>query len=258
MRQEFVDPGPEFSDRPYSARRGFEPMTLVGLLFTVCVHGGVVGAVVYLKRASASAPPPAEEYVVARLVRLGKKRNPKHLPKKVVPTPPTVKQETVSYNAEADDAPVKKKHKDKPKHAVVSDRMQHSLDKAALLERADEEIEAEGDPEGVAGGTAATAEAGDPYLTRIADLWRRTWTLPAIIPREEASKLQVLMVLHIDETGAIIFPIEFDRSSGNEHFDNSIKAAWRRIRRLPMPPPDRLASMLANGLALKLTWKGLQ
>ena len=54
------------------------------------------------------------------------------------------------------------------------------------------------------------------------------------------------------------FPLQFDRRSGNPHFDSSIALAWQRIRKIPIPPPDRLASILANGLALKLNWRGIQ
>jgi phenylpropionate dioxygenase-like ring-hydroxylating dioxygenase large terminal subunit len=197
--------------------------------------------------------------VVARLVRLGKKREPKKLPNKVLPRPPTKKVEAVSYEADASDPPQPKKKKEKPdRDATLGDRMRRSLDKAALFEAAQAEIEAEGDPSGVVGGTATEAGEGDAYMTRIADLWNRTWTLPVIIPREEAKQLSVLLVLKIDREGTIEFPIAFDKSSGNDYFDSSIRAAWQEIRRLPLPPPDRMASILANGLALKLTWKGLQ
>jgi hypothetical protein len=235
-------------------------MALLGLLATLALHGGVAGIIYVRQVAAASAPPaPAEKYVVARLVRLGKKRDPKRLPQKVVPPPPTEKPETVSYDAAADDPPPRRdKPRPKQRDAQVSDRMRRALERAALLGEAQREIEAEGDPNGVAGGTATEASAGDPYITRIADIWNRTWTLPAIIPSDDAQGLQVLMVLRIDGEGNIRLPVEFDRGSGNPHFDASIKAAWARIRKIPAPPAGRRASILVNGLALKLTWKGLQ
>lgn len=241
----------------YAPRR-FDPVAIIGLFATLLLHGGIVGVVYARRLAEANRPPPpAETYVVARLVRLGKKREPKLLPQKVVPQPATVKPEAVSYDADASDPPKPKDKKPDP-DAKLSDKMRQSLEKAALLNEAQREIEAEGDPSGVAGGTATEAGEGDPYMTRIADLWIRTWTLPAIIPREEAKQLSVLMVLRIDERGQIEFPIVLDKSSGNEHFDNSVKAAWQQIKELPLPPPERLPSILANGMALKLTWRGLQ
>ena len=136
--------------------------------------------------------------------------------------------------------------------------MQASLDRAELMAAAQQEIEQEGSPDGVAGGTARTASEGDAYMTRIADLWNRAWSLPSIIPREEAKSLFVLLVLNIDKNGRLQFPLQFDKSSGNAHFDNSVKAAWKKIGKIPLPPLDRFAAILANGLGLKHTWRGLQ
>jgi hypothetical protein len=95
-------------------------------------------------------------------------------------------------------------------------------------------------------------------MTKLADLWDRHWDLPAIIARGEAKKLFVLIELRIDRKGKIQFPLKFDRKSGNAHFDNSIIAAWQSIKQIPVPPPDRFASILANGLPLRLTYRGLQ
>ncbi len=240
-------------------KRGFEPITLFGLLITLLLHGGaLVGILLYRQalEAAQKAPPPPS-YVVAKLLRLGKPKNPRFLPDKIVPQPATRKEEGVDLSADANDAPSQKK-KHPTEDAPISDKLRHSLNKADLLAEAQREVEGEGSPDGVAGGTATEASGGDPYITKIADLWNRTWSLPAIIPREEARKLYVLLVLRIEANGKIIFPLSFDRTSGNAHFDNSIIAAWQGINQIPVPPPDRFASILANGLRLRLNWKGLQ
>jgi hypothetical protein len=242
---------------PLGRKKGFEPIAVLGLFVTALLHGGAVFGIILYRKAleAAEKPPPPHSYVVAKLLRLGKPKDPKRLPDKIVPQPATRKEVGVDYTADAHDAPSKKS---KRRDALDSDKLRHSLDKAALLAQAQQEIEAEGSPDGVAGGTATSAEDGDPYMTRIADLWNRHWSLPAIIPRSEARKLYVLLVLHIDRRGRITFPLAFDRKSGNDHFDNSIIAGWRSIKKIPLPPPDRFASILANGLPLKLNWKGLQ
>lgn len=240
-------------------RRGFEPLAILGLIGTILLHGGAIVGVMLYRRAllANEKPPPVGSYVVAKLVRLGKPRDPNKLPNKEVPRRATKKEESLDLSADADDAPARKRKRDLRK-ADISDKLRSALDKAELLAQAQQEIEGEGSPDGVAGGTALSAQDGDPYMTRIADLWNRTWSLPAIIPREEAKTLYVLLVLRIDKYGQVQFPLEFDRKSGNAHFDNSIIAAWRQIKRIPVPPPDRFASILANGLPLKLNWKGLQ
>ncbi len=240
-------------------KKGFEPITIFGLLITLLLHGGAVAGVLLYRRAMAAAkvPPPPPSYVVAKLVRLGKPKDPNKMPDKIVPQVATRKEEGVDYTADAGDAPSKKK-KRRNRDAKISDRLRHSLDKIDLLAQAQREMEAEGSPDGVAGGTATEASGGDPYMTKIADLFTRTWLLPAIIPKGEARKLYVLIVLTIDKNGNIEVPITFDRQSRNTHFDNSIAAAWQTIKKIPLPPPDRFAAILANGLALKITWRGIQ
>ncbi len=243
----------------FGRRKGFEPVAIIGLIATVALHGGVIlGILLYRKALMAAEPPPEpHSYVVAKLLRLGKPRDPNKLPDKIVPKAALKKREGIDLSADANDAPSRKK-KPKDRFAHDSDRMRRSLDKAALLAAAQAEIAGEGSPEGVAGGTAKTAGEGDPYMTKIADLWNRHWALPGIIPRAEARKLYVLVTLRMDKKGRIQFPLKFDRKSGNGHFDNSITAGWTSIDKIPVPPPDRFASILANGLKLKLNWKGLQ
>jgi len=239
-------------------RRRFEPITILGLVMTILLHGGAVVGVLLYRQAlqAAQKPPPPPSFVVAKLLRLGKPKDEKKMPDKIVPQAATKKEETVDLSADANDAPSKKK-KD-VRDAQISDKLRHSLDKADLLAQAQREIDGEGSPDGVVGGTATKAQGGDPYMTKIADIWNRTWALPSIIPREEAKRLYVLLVLRIDKDSVIQAPIQFDRKSGNAYFDNSVVAAWAAIRKLPQPPADRFAAILANGLALKITWKGLQ
>ena len=242
-------------------RRRFEPITILGLVMTMILHGGAVAGVLLYRRAlqAAQPPPPSPSYVVAKLLRLGKPKDEKKMPDKIVPQVATKKEETVDLSADANDAPSKKK-KDPDRDAQLSNKLRRSLDRADLLAQAQREIdtEGEGSPDGVAGGTATKAQGGDPYMTKIADIWNRTWALPSIIPRDEAKRLYVLVVLRIDKDSVIQTPIQFDRKSGNAYFDSSVVAAWAAIRKLPQPPADRFASILANGLALKITWKGLQ
>lgn len=241
-------------------RRRFEPITILGLLATLLLHGGAVVGVFLYRRAEGAAPKLDEEpsYVVAKLVKLGKPLDEKKMPDKVVPQPATKLEEGLDSGADASDAPARKK-KDEDRDATVSDRLRRSLDRAELLAQGQREVEGEGSPDGVPNGTARTASEGDAYLTKIADLWNRTWSLPSVIPRGEAERLYVLVTLRIDSSGSLQFPLQFDRRSGNALFDNSIAAAWQAIKQIPQPPgADWFARILANGLKLKLNWKGLQ
>ncbi len=243
-------------------KRGFEPIAILGAVVTILLHGGAIVGVTLYRRSlqAAEKPPPPPSYVVAQLLRLGKPIDPKKMPDKILPREATHKEEGVDLGADANDAPSKKQKKDEDRDSKVSDKMRRALGKAELLSEAQRQIdsEGEGDPNGVAGGTATKASGGDPYITKIADLWNRTWSLPSVIPRSEAQTLYVLVTLKIDAQGTLQLPLQFDRRSGNAVFDNSISAAWTAIKQLPQPPPDRFAAILAHGLRLKLNWKGLQ
>jgi hypothetical protein len=231
-------------------------MVIVGLLFTLLLHAGSVGGIIWYRRAAAAAEqaPPPPSYVVARLIRKGVRKDPKKLPDKIVPQQSTQKATGVDLSADANDAANKPKKKT---DAPISDKQKNALDKIDMLAQAQREIEGEGDPNGTPGGTASAGE-GDAYMTRIADIWNRTWSLPAVIPQDEARRLFVNVVVRIDKDGNIQYPIEIKRASGNAHFDSSITLAWQQIRQVPAPPADRLASFLAHGLRLKLTWRGMQ
>lgn len=256
-----IDAAEEYLGGGYlGRRRHFEPVMIVGLVVTLLLHGGAVVGLILYKRAQAAAlaqAPPLGKYVVAKLVRLGKKRDEKKLPNKIVPQMPTEKVRGVNLDAAADDKPITKR-RPRNRDAKVSDKLRNSLDKAALFAKVQPDVEQEGDPNGVRGGTATSGSKGDIYMTRLADLWNRNWSLPSIIGRDKAKKLYVLVVLRIDKGGRVQFPLKFDRKSGNAHFDASIIAAWKRIATIPLPPAERLASVLANGLPLKLNWKGLR
>ena len=234
-------------------------MAIVGVVVTVLLHLGSVVGIFFYRQAlqAAQKPPPPPSYVVAKLLRKGKAKDEKKLPDKIVPQVATRKVKGVDYTADSDAAPSKKK-KRPDREAKIADKMRDSLARAELLAAAQKEIDQEGSPDGVRGGTATKKSGGDAYMTKIADLWIRTWSLPAIIPKDQAKKLYVLVMLKIDSKGTIQFPLQFDRKSGNSHFDNSIISAWKQIKKIPRPPPDRYASILANGLGLKHTWRGLR
>jgi len=254
-----ANPAEEYLGGGYLGRPArFEPVAIVGLVATILLHGGAVVGLVLYKRAEAEErkSAPQAQYVVAKLVRLGKKRDEKKLPNKIVPQMPTMKVRGVNLSADANDKPIAKPKRRK-RDAQISN-MQNSLDKAALFAKVQPDVQQEGDPQGSRSGTASRGSKGDLYMTRLADLWTRNWSLPSIIPRDQAKKLYVLVVVRIDKGGRVQFPLKFDRKSGNAHFDASIISAWKRIGTVPLPPPERLVSVLARGLPLKLNWKGLR
>ena len=93
-------------------RRRFEPITILGLLVTLLLHGGaVVGVLLYRRARRRPHRSSTEEpsYVVAKLVKLGKPLDEKKMPDKVVPQPATKQEEGLDLGADASDAPAKRK-----------------------------------------------------------------------------------------------------------------------------------------------------
>jgi hypothetical protein len=259
--------------RPDQSYRRFDPVALWGLLASVITHGAIAAVVVQkhgcsLNDADANKGP---SFIAASLVKgnsmdapmdvqgpMGEQtpKQKKALPDKVVPQQATQKPESLNLGADAHDkASTKKTEKKLP----VKDDLSSAFDRAKTLYDASQPSQtAAGSKKwGVRYGTANSGK-GDVYFTRIADLWNRNWALPAIIPGGEAKKLYVLVAIRIDSKGEIQFPVKFHRRSGNSHFDASVDTAWRKIKQLPIPPPDRFASILAHGLRLKLNWNGIQ
>jgi len=230
---------------------------IISALVATCIHVGIVLPLIFGFSFEKKAPK-EETYLVAKLVRLGKKKDKKKLPQKVVSPPETKVKPKIDYNAKIDEKPKpkpKKKPKDKKK-VNLADQATRALDRISQINTAAPPPDIEGDPNGVAHGKALSAAEGDAYMTRIADIWNRTWSLPAVIDANDAKRLYVKAVIKITASGVVKQPIRITRSSGNAQFDDSITAAWSMIKRVPIPPESQ-QHLIRTGLKLKLTWKGM-
>lgn len=201
-----------------------------------------------------------EEHVVeARLVRLGKKRDPDKLPDREVPRKSTA----------PDDSKVVSKNMDPPKPnkpdaGVRPDQPEEDLltrlgDRAQAFAEIAEEREREGDPEGSPDGTATEAQAGDIYLGKLSDFFRRGWTIPTTLGDTRHlvthATVEITPDLHVG-------PHEITKSSGEAMFDQSVEDRINQLRTLgttlPEPPPEVAEKFLGKKITIRFRGKSPQ
>ncbi|HEX3698416.1 MAG TPA: energy transducer TonB [Polyangia bacterium] len=241
---------PERTNRR-APRRNF-----AGLLVTLVLHGAVLGAVRY---AHSQTPPPLEiprDFVVAKLVKLGKPREKFWLPRVVEPPtpqapPPVLK---VSENPNAVKAPPEAPRPDNPQ---ISKNLRRALDRARKLEALADPEPDEGQLNGSERGTANEASAGDEYATAIFEAIRRNWTEPSgLVSDAELARLTAEIRIRVGADGTIT-DSRLLHPSGNSYFDDSCTAAITATRKVP-PPPPAVRKLAARGFAIDFAGKDIK
>jgi TonB family protein len=184
----------------------------------------------------------------ASLVRLGKPRDPKLLPRNTEP-PPQEEQKAAPLPQPPRPA--------EPKHAVPTpdtsrvDRRKQLLSAfnrtSKTTARNIEEIEGQldGDPH----GDSATQE-GERYFALLKAQVQRNYDVSQTIPEEERLHLKAQVIVLIGRTGDVL-KVQLARSSGNELFDSSVLSAVKKASPFA-PPPDHLRDPLQRkGIALE-------
>lgn len=265
------DPLQERSALASKRRVGVAPGIVASLLAHALVFGG---ALVYARYTPPRVVP--EKPIVAKLVRLGKPRDEKLLPRlpsapppppkaaaapqppPAAPQPPPQAAEpakTVALPKEAPAPSVPPKAPDTPPAkapAPGKSPEQEALERQKRLAEALARLgpapfgattakaeELPGQEDGDPEGTADDAAEGDRYLALIEQALRRNYTLPTTITQRERMFLNCKLLLKIARNGKIdAFRIE--ESSGNDQFDRAVEASVLRTGMLPPPPPSFL------------------
>jgi len=212
-------------------------------------------------------PPPVDldqKPIKASLVRLGKPRDQKLLPRKEPPPPPPPpKAEAAPSPTPAPPAPpavavpipgvkptptppAKKQAGDA--RADARNKLFGALNKQAQSAKAEElEGQADGDPQ----GDAATSE-NDPYWGLLNAQVRRHYDVSQTIPDAERMLLKALVQIRISKEGRMI-DSKLVTSSGNPLFDNAVLTAVKRASPFS-PPPGNLQRLLqGSGVTLEFT-----
>ncbi len=238
------------------------PSTLVGrrtpfgkaVLVSVALHAGLLVAAVGLSLLEPSKPEITQKPISAKLVRLGKKRDEKLLPRKETqpPPPPKTREVPVPVPAPTPDkpaVPTKPAPQAKPEPAV--DHRKSVFDAFAKTAAKPEELE--GDPDGDPEGDASDAEEGERYFGLILAKARRNYGITKTIAPQELVRLKAEVVLYINATGELIRDPVIQATSGNEQFDQDVVMALKKAAPFGPPPQHLAATLKSVGVAIVAT-----
>jgi len=250
---------PRSPPRRSALNRGFG--WAVGI--SVVVHAAGIGAVVYAQSRSRSRPE-LSKAIPVQLVRLGKPRDPKLLPRKVRPPPPGPKDapappEPKSKPREGPNValdrtpPEKTKRKRRATDPELSDAAKRLLQSGAEreLDEAIERIETpEGSPLGAPEGTTSDPQgAVDAYTVEVQRRLQAQYKIPKTIPSAQRPFLEAEVILYINRDGSVR-RFEFVKRHPNEQFTSALEALLRTIE-FPSPPKERARELATEGLPIR-------
>jgi type IV secretory pathway VirB10-like protein len=226
--------------------RGFS-LALIG---SVVLHAAGVGAAVYSSRGHKA--PRIENAIPVQIVKLGKKRDPKLLPRKVEEVaPPPPPEEAVKLDSGDKQKPVEKETEKKPtsKEPEMSAAAKRLLDERKL-ERALQKIdEQEGDPEGDIHGTTTDAtNAATGYQRDVGRVLQASYAVPEAIPASQRQFLKARVVLFIEKNGRIS-NYEFTEKHPNGLFMGALERLLNNIT-LPPPPAELAKQVKEDGIEI--------
>lgn len=221
---------------------------VVGLLTVVGAHGvlpaGFFGAMWLLTALGLAIPPDMrerpiseEKVIAAEFVQLGKKFDPRKLPNRKVP--PVVKRRPDAVAVSKNMNPEKRERRERKERPpkAVDDLLNNLVDRTKDFAE-DVEVEQEGDPEGIQGGTATEARAGNIYLGKLVVFFRKGWELPVTL--QDPDQMVATAAITIGDDGRLR-AVRINKSSGNPDFDHSVVVRVENLIRanakIPEPPP---------------------
>ncbi|RMG20912.1 MAG: TonB family protein [Deltaproteobacteria bacterium] len=231
------------------------------IAISLAAHALLLGAIAWSAAALSRPRIDLEKHAIAaRLVRLGKERSPKLLPRKYKAPPPPKKSAVLPVKK-----PPAQKHRPAPKEKaepapkkepVTSERNPDPL--AAAIHRIAEEYDPKADPNEVPPGSpdgdpfgdASTGSAGDRYLALVTRAIRAHYRVPSVIGERERLFLNATVVLYVSPEGKILRH-EIERSSGNPHFDAALLRAVEEANPLPPPPAGWRERFMREGLGVR-------
>ena len=185
-----------------------------------------------------------EDVIEARFVQLGRDFDDM-LPNRQVPrlsTAPPEPSQVPTENTPTERAEPIERPEETPPDAV-EDLLARIGDRAQAFAEIAEEREREGDPDGLEEGTETEATEGDIYRGRLYSFFRRGWSVPTTLSRDEASGLVSTATIQIGQDLELV-SFRLRSGSGNAVFDQSIMEHLTRLQasdqHIP-PPPEEVA-----------------
>lgn len=234
-------------------------------------HALVVAAgLLYAKLGMGPAIDLNQKPITATLVRLGKPRDEKLLPRKEEepppppppepePPPPTPAPEAVTPPTPTPapvpvPAPITKPPPPvSPKQAAADDaaRRKKLFGAFSRTSKATPADELEGRPDGSPIGDSAREE-GERYYGLLRSQVLQNYNLPQTLSEQERMYLKALVAVTIGRTGELL-RAKIAKSSGNTAFDSAVLAALQRASPFSPPPEPLRAQLAGQGVLLEFT-----
>jgi protein TonB len=193
--------------------------------------------------------------IKASLVRLGKKRDEKLLPRKeeLPPPPPAAEKPAPAPEAtpEKTVAIASKDAKSDPKKDAKGDSKdaKKSLaDAFSKTGRASKAEDVEGDEAGDKDGDSARQE-GERYHGILTAAVKRNYDVSDTIPESERRMLKATVLIRLGASGELL-EVDLSKASGNDLFDAAVLAAVKKAAPFGPPPEHLREGLKKKGVAL--------
>jgi TonB family protein len=218
---------------------------------SLMLHAGAIGAYALWPAHKKPVVDLDEAVVKTKLVKLGKERDPRLLPRKEAAPPPDTASSKAKPNTEQ---PAQNPQKDTTQKPSASDILNKLKDQQRsvsdlIRDKIGEQTD-EGKPDGDRDGNALDGEIQATYFARVALAVQRKLEVSATLTDEERVRLRCELALVVDDEGNLV-SAKIQKSSGNATFDNDVLAAAKRSAPLPAPPPP-VRKRAASGFAFNV------
>lgn len=186
--------------------------------------------------------------IVTRLVALGVPRNEKVMPRLTGESAAPKKEVVISTEG---DEKIEKSRKveEKRREDEFSKRLLSSINKVKRMVESRDNSPPVGDPNGSPFGDSTEVQEGDIYLTEVYNRIKSNYIIPDIINEKERKELRAVVVIYLDSDGRVI-KYEFEKKSGNTHFDNALINAIKRSSPFKPPPKERAKIYRTEGIGI--------
>ncbi len=231
------------------------PLAFVMMMVIIALSAALVSSIVDSLDGEEELEPVLEEedVIEAHFVQLGRDFQDE-LPNRIVPilstAPPEPSQVPTEQTPQAEQV---EQPEVRPPDAV-DDALTRLGDRAHVFAELAERREREGSPDGIEEGTQQEGTEGDIYRGRLYAFFRRGWTIPTTMARDEAQGLTAVIDVQIGPDLQIV-SFEIRTSSGSPLFDESIIQQLSRLQaadqHIPPPPEDVANQYIGQRIAVR-------
>ncbi|MBM4279206.1 MAG: TonB C-terminal domain-containing protein [Deltaproteobacteria bacterium] len=221
----------------------------VMLVVSLGVHGFALSAWALLPQAPRRAVDLDAAVVKTRLVKLGKPRDEKLLPRLPTSTPPTPPDKKPAPKLDKSQPTKPEPTKPEPRQSAAdildkfrSDNSKKSLDDL-IKNKIGEETD-EGQEHGDREGTALDGEVAQSYFARVTARIQKAMEVSSVLTDDERVRLKAVLCMSIADNG-VVSDVTV-KTSGSPVFDADVTAAARRASPVPAPPPPARARAAAG------------